>query len=152
LTIAVLAFVPRQSGSYLWMSFFHLSNVAPLVGVPMTYAMFWSLAVEEHFYLVWPFVARHLPPRRLLACAATIAIASPILRWHAFDWAPGGGYYTWLVADGLALGAVVALFVRLTHQQRRPLVIFSSITAGIALWMLVAGTPFGILTRQRPLG
>ena len=34
----------------------------------------WSLAIEEHFYLIWPFVVRHVNERRLLwICGATIA-------------------------------------------------------------------------------
>jgi peptidoglycan/LPS O-acetylase OafA/YrhL len=34
----------------------------------------WSLAIEEHFYLAWPFIVRFASDRRLLAiCGATIA-------------------------------------------------------------------------------
>lgn len=50
---------------------------------------FWSLAVEEQFYLVWPFVVLTLGDRRLLPlCIAGVALA-PLLRaallWQGVD-------------------------------------------------------------------
>ena len=44
--LLVLALMPSQNGRYLFLSFFYLSNLAPLFAIPMTYAMPLSLAVE----------------------------------------------------------------------------------------------------------
>jgi len=64
LLLAVLTrtgWVNRQaSWAFLALSFFYLSNVTGLFGVPMQYGVLWSLAVEEHFYLLWPAAVRSL--------------------------------------------------------------------------------------------
>jgi peptidoglycan/LPS O-acetylase OafA/YrhL len=39
---------------FVVLSFFYLANMTAFFGVPGQYAALWSLAVEEHFYLVWP--------------------------------------------------------------------------------------------------
>ena len=46
--------------------------------VPMT--PLWSLAVEEHFYLMWPLSVLFLNKRGLMILLACVLIAEPILR------------------------------------------------------------------------
>jgi peptidoglycan/LPS O-acetylase OafA/YrhL len=65
---------------FIGLSFFYLANVTNLFGVPAQYAALWSLAVEEHFYLVWPTVVCALSRRAAAWCAAVIFIACPMLR------------------------------------------------------------------------
>lgn len=45
---------------------------------------FWSLAVEEHFYLFWPLLLALLAPRRALK--ASLAIIAAVVVWRACDW------------------------------------------------------------------
>jgi len=40
----------------------------------------WSLSVEEHFYLIWPFAIRFLRRRSLLILCAALLIGEPVLR------------------------------------------------------------------------
>jgi peptidoglycan/LPS O-acetylase OafA/YrhL len=40
----------------------------------------WSLAIEEHFYLLWPWVVRHTSERGLLRVCAIAAVAALALR------------------------------------------------------------------------
>ena len=80
---------------------------------------FWSLAVEEHYYLIWPgcFVLLSLRSRRVLFL---IILALAIALWRAVDfkyhltWAEQGAGYFWgrtdIVVDGLLWGAVFAFF------------------------------------------
>jgi peptidoglycan/LPS O-acetylase OafA/YrhL len=80
---------------------------------------FWSLCVEEQFYLVWPAVVWLVRSRRALIrlCVAG-AIASPLLRLVILHFAPQqlnilGLYYpTYVRCDALLLGSALALWLR----------------------------------------
>ena len=48
---------------------------------PEPFRVLWSLAVEEQFYLLWPFVVFFLRERAIAATAILLMVAAPILRW-----------------------------------------------------------------------
>ncbi len=76
---------------------------------------FWSLAVEEQFYLVWPLVIALVPIKRLLWLLPAIAVVSLLTRPALFDLGvSSGGIYTLTVSrmDALALGALAAAVLR----------------------------------------
>jgi peptidoglycan/LPS O-acetylase OafA/YrhL len=70
---------------------------------------FWSLAVEEHFYLVWPFIVKFANPRRLpfiLLATIPFAIFSRCLvLWSGH----GVATLTPCRVDALGLGSLLAL-------------------------------------------
>lgn len=71
---------------------------------------FWSLAVEQHFYLIWPFLVLGLSRRNLLrAVVAAIAISllSRVLLDHYDPY-----YFTLARLDSLSMGAAVAILAR----------------------------------------
>ena len=72
---------------------------------------FWSLAVEEQFYLVWPFIVLALHRESLLKLCIGIVALTPILRL-AFYAAGANQYWVWMFTicqmDSLALGAMLA--------------------------------------------
>ena len=143
----------QVSWGFLGLSFVYLSNVTVLFGVPMQYAVLWSLAVEEHFYLLWPAVVRRFSRPRVAALAAFICIACPGLR--AFYFLRGydqGTGYTWLVADGLAMGALLATIVRGPSGGRIKMrrVTVGALVASLATFAI--GAPFGIFLASRLLG
>ena len=90
-----------------------LANAASLFGVGLLgpIAVYWSLAVEEHFYLVWPFLVRWLSRGAMLALSVAIVACVPMFRGWAFQHAPGWNTYALTVfrIDALALGAIVGL-------------------------------------------
>jgi len=109
----------RVSWAFAGLSVIYLSNVTPLFGVARDYSPLWSLAVEEHFYLLWPAAVRTFKRNGLVAAAVAICLCEPVFR--AFAVARGGlwwGPYTWLSADGLALGSLLAVFVRSSRGSR----------------------------------
>jgi peptidoglycan/LPS O-acetylase OafA/YrhL len=110
--------------------------------------------VEEHFYLIWPAAVRSLSRRNLAVCAAGIAVLMPVFRGVAFSLglADGLSSYTWLVADGLAMGALLALLLRRPGVTRKTIGRCAALGFGLAAALLAFGAPFGILTRRRLLG
>lgn len=146
LLIAVLVLLARisfvrshTSWAFAGLSAVYLSNITPLFGVPRDYAPLWSLAVEEHFYLIWPAAVRMLKTRGLATAAISICVCEPILR--AFAVARGGlwwGPYTWLSADGLALGAMVAIFARSSQGSRANVLRLTVLSTFIGTALLIA--------------
>jgi len=157
LLLAVLTrtgWVNRQaSWAFLGLSFFYLSNVTGLFGVPMQYGVLWSLAVEEHFYLLWPAAVRSLSRQRVAIVGTIICILCPCLR--AFYFIQGydtGTGYTWLVADGLATGAVLAALARGPWGTRDRMRSVTLICFAASATMFSVGYPFGIFRASRVLG
>lgn len=110
---------------FLLLSAVFLANTAPLIGVPLLYGPLWSLAVEEHFYLLWPALVRTVSPRRLVLMLAAIFLITPLFREMGFALArhPHNfvSLYTWSNLDGLALGALLAIYVRQSWFRRQQL-------------------------------
>ncbi|SIO62464.1 Peptidoglycan/LPS O-acetylase OafA/YrhL, contains acyltransferase and SGNH-hydrolase domains [Singulisphaera sp. GP187] len=78
---------------------------------------YWSLAVEEHFYLIWPLFVFTLDRRSSIrACLALIAIALVVRFWLVGQGLVLSAYTLTLSRmDGLAIGALVALSIRGEH-------------------------------------
>jgi len=76
---------------------------------------FWSLAVEEQFYLIWPAVVLALSPKALRNTCLAIIIGAPLLRLGlrlADVTAVAPLVLTICRVDTLAIGALIALGVR----------------------------------------
>jgi peptidoglycan/LPS O-acetylase OafA/YrhL len=145
------------SWGYIALCFVYLSNVTNFFGVPMQYGPLWSLAVEEHFYLVWPTAVRFFSRRKLAYLAVVIFLACPLLRAIAFGSKSSivqvqNPPYTWLVADGLAAGSLMAIFLRRANTTRRSVTWVALLTMGSALLLIAVGMPFGILLSRTLLG
>jgi peptidoglycan/LPS O-acetylase OafA/YrhL len=165
---AVLALVTALSGSYLvgghtaWPSLlfnlFYCSNLSILFGIPFQYPVLWSLAVEEHFYLLWPVIIRRFTRRSVVYSLLFVGIACPILRsldfWLGYSLGPTdfGQGYTWLVADGIAMGALLAILARGRFQSRMGMRSLAIISLTISLTLFVGGAHSGILQQTRLLG
>jgi peptidoglycan/LPS O-acetylase OafA/YrhL len=81
LLIAWLTDVPGTRGAMAW-HLAYLTNVQHYVMHTYGERMgpYWSLAVEEQFYLVWPWIVLFAPARRLPAVALTAIAAAPVFR------------------------------------------------------------------------
>jgi len=110
----------------------------------------WSLAIEEHFYFVWPTVVRRTSDRTLALVALLVLLLEPMIRLAAWfhgvhDWQ---AYYslTPYRLDGLALGALLSVAVSLPQSRS-----WLERTIQPALWTLLAisAVCFGLLHLDR---
>lgn len=122
------------SFAFLGLSAIYLANVTVFFGVPIQFPVLWSLAVEEHFYLIWPTAVRNMSRRAIGVVAVVIAVASTLVR--VITWSMDRNFfahYTWMVADGLALGSLLAVLMRGPLGTRKGL-----------LWILLSVTVAGL--------
>jgi peptidoglycan/LPS O-acetylase OafA/YrhL len=110
----------------------YLQNIALAVGATIAGPNhFWSLAVEEQFYLVWPFLVLFLPRRWLVTTLWTLIglalVSRFILMGHGID----SFYFTISRLDGLSAGALLAVYYQreVLHQHRPLLLNLAAISA-----------------------
>jgi peptidoglycan/LPS O-acetylase OafA/YrhL len=119
------------------------------------YGPFWSLSVEEQFYLIWPAFVGRVSVRVLTIVSVALCFVEPLLRWlDAVGHLPLGDVRTatYLIADNLALGALAAIFARSRYGTLR-----NGIKLGLGLCVaglviFTAGYPFGIMHRTSIIG
>jgi peptidoglycan/LPS O-acetylase OafA/YrhL len=132
----------------IWLWFFLSNWVQPFHGTVSWFGHFWSLAVEEQFYLVWPFVIALTPARRMLAATLVVAGLAVVTRIVLFKAGFAANVIYMLTAtrmDALALGAAAAVLARRTevlgtfriHQSR-----LAAIAFGLALLSAIISHAF----------
>ena len=64
-----------------WWYWLYLANLGPMRARPFSGpGHFWSLAIEEQFYLIWPFIIAHVSEQRLLKHCAVGVVAAFVSR------------------------------------------------------------------------
>jgi len=150
LTLAILLITRPDAPSYVLLSAFFLSNFAELFQIKVSHSSLWSLSVEEHFYLFWPWLCFGFTRGRLIGACVAICLLCPAIRAARliFDWP--NGFFTWFWLDSLAWGGLLALFLRGRYSAHLGQVAWGGLaTAAVAL---LAGAPFGLFTRTSLLG
>ena len=104
-----------------WYLYLFLMNLVRILGVsqPDSIVLLWSLAVEEQFYIVWPFLVYVLNRKRLVAMAIGIIVLAPFLRWVCTPYLHNIWpiyFLTPFRMDALATGALLAV----AWQKFRP--------------------------------
>jgi peptidoglycan/LPS O-acetylase OafA/YrhL len=105
----------------------------------------WSLAVEEHFYLIWPFAIRYLNRTQQLMLLGGLIIGTPLLRFAASHPMPTADlsviyFLTPFRMDEMAYGCLLALMIespRIATMLRRWSGLSFLLTGGLylALWV-----------------
>jgi peptidoglycan/LPS O-acetylase OafA/YrhL len=111
---------------------------------------FWSLAVEEHFYLLWPLLLLASGPRRAIWMIPVLGIALHLwrsldTRFHLFAAVlPDSGplFRTDLRIDALFWGCFAALVLPAIGQRRRPWIGWALLPILAAIvWISAADVP-----------
>ena len=128
--------------------FLYLQNLpwfwsGPLaLGMTGLWGSFWSLAVEEQFYFVWPALVRYLNLALLYWFCILALIACPILRAYvAHRTGNGLGLLQFPTSrlDGLFAGAALALY---RERRGKPLSLgwsYCWLAAGVGILLWIAG-------------
>jgi peptidoglycan/LPS O-acetylase OafA/YrhL len=155
--VLVWALFYHHYGRFLLLSSVFGANLAPLfhVSVPHGPNVLWSLAVEEHFYFLWPAIVLLVDRKKLLWLCLAIFAGCPILRgiFALKGMNPGTIIVlSWFRFDGLATGATIAIWARSARFDRKT----AHGIAAICLVMLcvvgVSGARFGIFGTKTPVG
>jgi peptidoglycan/LPS O-acetylase OafA/YrhL len=107
-----------------WMYLFYVQNWVGIFQYPgqMILTPYWSLAVEEQFYLFWPLVVARFTGKRLLRVIGAICVLALLLRYAcmAGGVSPEAIYANTLTRmDSLLIGAACAVFLRQPSQIER---------------------------------
>ena len=129
--VALLLNTSWSSISPLWPLFFYLQDIPQLVHTWVLSPLFvvghfWSLAVEEQFYLVWPFLLSFASRRNALGpLCVSVYLMSLLFRVCIFglhlntEWAT---YFIMGRAGEMAAGGFLAASIRGSEQERNRIV------------------------------
>ncbi|MGC4036751.1 MAG: acyltransferase [Chitinophagaceae bacterium] len=110
------------SKNQLWF-WVYLQNWLYIIKLPSNNILihFWSLAVEEQFYLLWPFLILWIKyPKRLFIVAAGILLTVICCRYAAWfykiETISYFSLYTFTRIDGICVGCMIALLQRFSNN------------------------------------
>lgn len=151
----------REVQGWLW---FYLTNV--YVAIQGDFAIpyvshFWTLAVEEHFYLFWPFVVGALPRVTVMRVCVFAAALAVLLRIFCHYAAPNPMYAHVLTPcrlDALTLGSWFALAARgpggidaLAQKARVGAIVGGLAVIVLSAWKSAVGSADGVVLPLREL-
>ncbi len=141
--LAWLVWAPDMHQAFGWY-FFHLSNIhmATLTDWPEGTNHFWSLAMQQQFYLIWPFVIWYFPRKWLLPAILVFSAIGPISRQLQDFWLPWfarPGLLTWSSFDYFGIGGLLALAVHRGMSLESPVIRWLS-AAGLVGYLVLFGS------------
>lgn len=111
LVILYFGWTEFDRGHILWQALFASNILSGMEGKIVFPAHFWSIAVEQQFYLLWPFVIIFFRKRLALLCVAMIVIG-PLSRWYFYEFVRNiqlSAFSLTSNIDFIAAGALLAL-------------------------------------------
>jgi len=151
LVITISWWIYGKPAAFFLMSYVFMANVAgPAgIGVPHGPGVFWSLAIEEHFYLIWPLIVWFTGRRTLTVVAFSIVVLTPVLRAAGFAAGLDPEAVIYPLSpfrfDGLAAGALLAIWLRSPQCTRQSTLRLAGILLAAVAALTAIGYPFGLL-------
>jgi len=110
-----------------------------LKGVPKFegFMHFWSLAIEEQFYIFWPFIIRSLNKKKIIVLVVAGIGLSIILR-NINPFTPFASMFTLCRTEGLLLGGLAAILIRNPGSISKSVIytgLIVSILAIVCMWL-----------------
>lgn len=143
IALAWLVWAPDMHAAFGWY-FFHLSNIhmATLENWPPGTNHFWSLSIQQQFYLIWPLLVWFVPARWLAPAILLFASIGPLTRhWGDFflPWFSRPGILTWATFDYFGIGGLLALAVHRGMSLESPAIRWLAF-AGLAGYVAIFGS------------
>ncbi len=133
--LLVAALLGTVISAWYWV---YLQNVVIALGSPMGgIGHFWSLAVEEQFYLFWPFVVLFLPRKLLEPTLWFMLVFTVLARLALVETTHIQVYYLTVTRlDGLAAGGLLAVYKTRDQllRKRRSLWILAGLSFLLIAW------------------
>jgi peptidoglycan/LPS O-acetylase OafA/YrhL len=155
--LALLGVLAIQGRDFVSCLLFYRNYLSPSEAGSWWTAHFWSLAVEEHFYVIWPTLLAVAGVRRAPRVAAGLALG--IAGWRSFEFRcrlldgvlPGVSFFerSDVRLDGLLWGCLAALLVREHPEQAKRLATTPILAGLLALFAACVWgqTPLALLFR-----
>lgn len=122
------------------------------------FSHYWSLALEEQFYLIWPLIVYAARPRSLLSICLLISIAGMIVRyWMRAHGYPEEAVYIATPArvDALTTGSAAAVLMRMPEVYdwiKARLTLLKAVAAGLGLLAFALTGSYGSSVRGQVFG
>lgn len=139
-----------EKAIYLFTYTYNFTRLLPDITFKSYFVMhFWSLAVEEQFYLVWPFLVYFLSTAGIKRMLVLLMVAGPIFRYFFANYLIQAGYdsmmtgevvyaFTLSQFDAFAFGAAIPIF-KLDEKLKKinlltVLTVVSALLIGLVNW------------------
>lgn len=142
------SFIPFNQQIYFWV---YLQNIATTFNWPNNGpGHFWSLAIEEHFYLFWPLLIYFLDNKKIKIAIFFIIAVAAITRLLLIRYNYEVFYFTLSRMDELAVGALLAIWevegkLKPGNSRKFILMFCLIIIPTIALWVFTTGQGIDII-------
>jgi peptidoglycan/LPS O-acetylase OafA/YrhL len=152
-TILVMWICYRGFNGFFILCLAFLANFNNLLHVayPLGGSVFWSLAVEEHFYLIWPLLIRFTRTGALVAIAIALITVEIVVRGICMAHGVDTYELSWFRLDSLAFGSLIAVFVRSKYCSSRNCIKLAGLLLLVAALVTLAAAPLGSLRIGSPV-
>lgn len=137
IAIAVVLHQREEIVGFIWFLLFAGNFYSGKFSNPML--PLWSISIEEQFYLIWPWIMRGVPLRRLWICVGSLFVVANmtlfILGQHHVDPGRIAWSNTFVQFEMFATGILLAL-LRTPTSVYRPLLGSTCALAGAVIWFI----------------
>jgi peptidoglycan/LPS O-acetylase OafA/YrhL len=143
----------RSTWPFVWAATYLLNfHIAATGWTAAALGILWSLAVEEHFYFVWPWLALRARLRAIVGVLIAVIVGTPLLRWVVLERLGPVAVYvaTFTRWDTLAFGALLACARASSHWPAARRLLRWLVVPALGFVAMVIATPIEAVRATTP--